>query len=445
MTDTQPLRSVLLSVSALILSFALLLAGNGLQFVAIGLRAATEGFSVQSMGWVSACYFLGFGVGSVLCPALVRSAGHIRAFAAFGSIISGVALAHPLFPNEFAWAFFRLLTGFSFAGLYMVVESWLNARASNELRGRLLAIYGTAVFAGYSLGPLLAQLASSDGYEVFVIASIMVSFALVPVTLTRASAPVNEPEEASEEEPFGLRRLYRETPLGIIGLGLISACQGAFLGLTASFGDLLGLEDKWVTYLMTGAMVAGLLAQFPLGWLSDRFDRRLVIGGFSLLGAAATGFFAFFIWASGVPDPLLLVVFSAVTGMMIFPLYTVLLAYINDRLPVSSLVRAAAALILVYSIGSTAGSPAASYAMEAFGASGFYLFIATMLGGVTLFTLYRMARRPGLETEGESAPAYAVATPGTVPLPEDYEEPGEPVEEIAIAEGGEPPAPAPAQ
>ncbi len=422
MTETTPMRSVLLSVAALIIGFSFLLAGNGLQFVAIGLRASLEGISVQTMGLISACYFLGFGVGSLICPAITRSAGHIRSFAAYGSLASGVALCHPLLPDPIAWGLLRLVTGFCFAGLYMVVESWLNARASNELRGRLLSVYGTAAFGGYALGPMLAQLGDPAGFDLFVMSSILVSFALVPVTLTRASAPVSEAQDQSGgEQRFSVRRLYRETPLGLVGLVLISACQGAFMGLSPSFGEQMNLKSEWVAYLMTTAMLAGLIAQYPIGWLSDKFDRRLVIGVTTLAGSLGIGVFCL-LSLDGTLEPEILLVSAAVTGVAIFPLYAVLLAYTNDRLPVSSLVPAAATIVLSYSMGSAVGAPLASWLMKFMGGAGYFLYISATLGAIAVFTFYRMTRRDAPTVEGDQASALAVATPGTVPLSDDYED-----------------------
>ncbi|MEJ2027301.1 MAG: MFS transporter, partial [Limibacillus sp.] len=185
--------------------------------------------------------------------------------------------------------------------------------------------------------PMLAQLGDPRGFDLFVISSIMVSFALIPVTLTRASAPVSDAQDPNGgEKRFSVRRLYRETPLGLVGLVLLSACQGAFMGLSPSFGEQMNLSGDWVAYLMTTAMVAGLVAQYPVGWLSDRFDRRLMIGVITLGGSAATGFF-FMLSLAGPLSPELLLASAAVTGVAIFPLYAVLLAYTNDRLPVGVL------------------------------------------------------------------------------------------------------------
>ena len=420
------MRSLLLSVSALIVSFAALLAGNSLQFVVLGLRAEIEGFSVEAMGVITACYFVGFGLGSFLCPKIIDSAGHIRSFAALASVISGVTLAHPLLPDPVAWGAMRLVIGFCFSGLYMVVESWLNARASNELRGRVLSIYGTAAFAGYACGPLLTGLGSAEGFVLFIVASMLVSFALVPVTLTRASAPVIEPagEGATEAIRYGFWKLYKETPLGVVGIVLIGAVQGSFLGLGSVFGSQIGLEPRWVSAFMTLGLFAGLCLQYPIGWLSDRLDRRLTIMAVGALGGAfcLAGYLA--LTAAGSPGPILAIGASVLAGTCIFPLYAVILAYTNDRLPQSSLVAAAAAVALCYSIGSSLGPPFASALMSGIGAPAFFLALAILMTALAVFAGYRSLRRPAPKASAseETAPPVVAASPGTVPLDPSYEE-----------------------
>ena len=421
------MRTLLLSVAALIASFAALLAGNSLQFVVLGLRAEIEGFSVEAMGVVTACYFIGFGLGSFVCPRIIDSAGHIRTFAALASVISGVTLAHPLLPDPISWSVMRLVIGFCFAGLYMVVESWLNARASNELRGRVLSIYGTAAFAGYASGPLLVGLGSADGFVLFIVASMLVSFALVPVTLTRASAPVIEAGDDGKGAAirYGLWKLYKETPLGVVGIVLIGAAQGSFLGLGSVFGSQIGLDQRWISAFMTVGLFAGLCLQYPIGWVSDRFDRRFTIMAVAALGGALC-LGAFLTLEAATPTAALAVTAAALTGTCIFPLYAVILAYTNDRLPQASLVAAAAAVALCYSIGSSLGPPFVSAMMSALGPAGFFLALSAVMGTLAVFAGYRALRRPAPKASAsEETPAPTVAAnPGTVPLDPAYEDAG---------------------
>ena len=414
------MRSLLLSVTTLIASFALLLAGNSLQFVVLGVRAGMEGFSVNSMGLITAAYFLGFAVGSIRCLDLIRAIGHIRTFAALASTISGVVLAHPLWPDPMAWILFRFVIGFCFAGLYTVVESWLNAQAGNELRGRLLSIYAVAVFGGFAIGPMLAILGQADGFFLFVLASMIVSFALVPVTVTRASAPVTE--AGSGRDSYSLKQLYKETPLGLIGILCVGSAQGAFVGLSPVFVDRAGLAAEYVSYFMTAALLAGLVFQYPIGWLSDRFDRRKVIAIASIVGGLGCAFFAYVALSAELTWDRVLIG-AIVTGASVFPLYAVIIAYTNDWLPEDSIIPAAATLILSYSLGSAIASPLASMMMEQLGPGALFIFVAFAMISLGIFAITRMFKRDLPDVEHEGIPATMAASPGTMPIDMTLSEP----------------------
>ncbi len=408
------MRYLLLNVTTLILSFALLLAGNSLQFVVLGVRAEMEGFSIHAMGMITAAYFLGFAFGSLRCLVLIRSIGHIRTFAAMASMISGVVLAHPLWPEPVAWIFFRFIIGFCFAGLYTVVESWLNAQAGNEFRGRILSIYAVAVFGGFAIGPMLAILGTADGFFLFVLASMIVSFALVPVTMTRAAAPIT-PEATTERDRFTLRRFYKETPLGMIGILCVGSAQGAFVGLSPVFVQRAGLTAEDASFFLTAALLAGLICQFPIGWLSDRFDRRLVIASAALIGGA--GCAAFAVWTLSAPLTKELALLGAlIVGAAIFPLYAIVIAYTNDWLDEDSIVSAAAALILTFSLGSAVASPLASFLMDRFGPGGLIAFIAAAMTALGLFAVARMFKREAPDSDYEGNMATYAACPGTLPM-----------------------------
>lgn len=407
------MRHLLLNVTTLIVCFALLLAGNSLQFVVLGVRAGLEGFSIHAMGAITAAYFLGFAVGSLYCLKVIRTIGHIRTFAALASTVSGVVLAHPLWPEPLAWIVFRFVIGFCFAGLYTVVESWLNAQAGNEVRGRLLSIYAVAVFGGFSIGPMLATLGDAQGFLLFILASMIVSFALVPITMTRASVPVTP--EATERDAFTLRRLYKETPLGMVGILCVGSAQGAFVGLAPVFGSSAGLTANQVSYFMTTALLAGLVFQFPIGWLSDRFDRRKVIAVAATLGGAGCAAFA----SLALSGPLSwesVLLGAVVTGAAIFPLYAIVIAYTNDWLPQDSILSAAAALILTFSLGSVIASPFAAFLMDQLGPGGLFIFVAAAMIGLGLFAFARMFQREAPESDYEGQMATFAASPGTMPM-----------------------------
>lgn len=398
------MRTLLLSVSALIISLFVLLAGNSMQFVILGLRADAEGFSTFTIGLMAAAYYVGYALGTFQAPGFVRRIGHIRAFASVGTVISAVVLAHALWVEPVFWMALRFLTGLSFAVLATVTESWINARATRDVRGQLLAVASIAIILGYAVGPLLVSLGSVGGFALFVVASILMSVGLVPVLVTRIGPPKLPADDAGESYTLG--RLYRETPLGLVGTMVIGATQGSFLGLGAVFANRAGLSDNGASYFVTGALFAGMLVQYPLGWLSDRFDRRRVLAVATfLLGGG--GVAAMVLMAAIGPVLPVLALSAAVAGIAAMPLYAVVVAYVNDRLPENTIVPAAATLILSFSIGSALAGPAASLAMDMFGPQGLMGFLSVVLLGLAGFTVVRMAVREQVteETEGEAESA----------------------------------------
>ncbi len=407
------MTSLLLSLGALILSFGILLAGSSLQFVLLALRAPMEGISVGWMGFISASYFAGFGIGSLYCPKLVRDIGHIRTFAALASVASGMALLIALWPTVIGWVLLRLLTGFCFAGLYTVVESWLNARVPNESRGRILSIYSVAVFGGFAVGPLIANLGDASGLMLFAVASILISFALVPVTLTRAGAPVQQEDEAPEARRYGLLRLFRETPLGLVGSFCVGGLQGSFTSMAGVYGASAGFAADETAWLVTAGLLSGLVAQYPIGWLSDRFDRRAVLLVITTLGGGAILVF-YLTLLTGSPGFLSVILASIITGAAIFPTYALVIAHTNDWLPENSLVPAAAALLLMNSIGGMVGNFAAAASMGLFGPGTFFLYLAifNLLFGAFIASRIRRRAAPVGDT---AAYDFAPAVQGTLP------------------------------
>jgi MFS family permease len=410
------MRDVLLSVTALIVSLTLLLTGNSLQFVILGLRSEAEGFSVTIVGAMTAAYYIGYGLGSLQAANVVERVGHIRTFAAMSSIVSVTVLAHGLWADPVAWIALRFLTGLAFAGLATCAESWLNARASRAVRGRVLSIASICAISGYAVGPLFGAIGAVDGLFLFVVASILMSVALVPVTLTRFSAPMVSGDGAGFER-YSVIRLFQETPLGFVGCLGTGVVQGAFLGLGAVFAGRAGLSDAGASIFVTAALAAGALAQYPLGWLSDRLDRRRVLAlSATVLGLGGLLVAGLLQASAGLP---VLALAAAVAGIGAMPLYPIVIAYVNDRLPESSIVPAAATLILTFSVGSAVAAPAASLAMEAFGPGGLYGFLGLALLGLGLFAVVRMFAREAPEPSAEGV--LAVSGP-FVPVDETIEE-----------------------
>lgn len=419
--------ALLLSVSAIIASFSFLLAGNSLQSVVLGLRAGLEGFSPTVVGIMMAFYFGGFAVGSIAAPRVIARVGYIRAFAAFASAASGIFLMHPLWVDPIPWSVARFIVGFCFAGLYAVVEGWLNATSTNALRGRILSIYAGAVFLGFAIGPLLSNLGPVDGFFAFVVASMIVSFSLVPVTLADTKTPTE-----TEIAPIGISLfvdLLKITPLGFVGAFCIGAVQGTFISLAPTFGNGLGFSSQTITYFMSASLFAGLLVQFPIGWLSDVVDRRKVIGGVAIVGGSAS----VAIVLNGLDANSsfsTVMIAAAIIGATIYPLYAIVAAYTNDWITDEQRVSVASAMILIGAVGSMSGTLIISYLMEAISPLIFISAIGSIMIGLGIFAIFRSFIREAPDQETDYGYATAAMVPGTIPLDfstplEDLEESGE--------------------
>jgi len=422
--------ALLLSVSAIIASFSFLLAGNSLQSVVLGLRAGLEGFSPTIVGIMMAFYFAGFAVGSIVAPRVIARVGYIRAFAAFASAASGIFLMHPLWVDPIPWSVARFIVGFCFAGLYAVVEGWLNATSTNALRGRILSIYAGAVFLGFAIGPLLSNLGPVDGFFAFVVASMIVSFSLVPVTLADTKTPAE-----TELTPFSLdlfRELLRLTPLGFVGAFCIGMVQGTFISLAPTFGNGVGFSTETVTYFMSVSLFAGLLVQFPIGWLSDVVDRRKVIGGVAIVGGSASVAVASF-GLDANSGFLTIVVAAAIIGATIYPLYAIVAAYTNDWIRDDQRVSVASAMILIGAVGSMTGTLVIAWLMDNVSPITFISGIGSTMIGLGAFAIFRSFMREAPDQETDYGYATAAMVPGTVPLDfstplEEYDEDGNVIE-----------------
>lgn len=266
--------------TALFTAVALAFLGNGLQGTVVSVRASLEGMPDAAIGLMMSSFFLGYFGGSILAPRIIQQVGHIRSFAALASIASGLALALPIFPNPVAWIALRLASGACFAGMLIVVESWLNAAASAHQRGRVLAAYNIVVYIAWAASQPLLTLAPASGFVPFCLVSILFSLSLVPVTLTRADTPGTVLAERS-----GVARVLAVSPTAAVGAVALGAGMGAFWGMAPSWGAQTGLPRESLATLLSLVLVGALALQWPLGWVSDLVDRRVVLGA-SLLVAA---------------------------------------------------------------------------------------------------------------------------------------------------------------
>lgn len=379
MPHTSPARQAL-SVWPLFVALGFLMLGNGLQTTLIGLRANTEGFATATVGVVMSGYYAGFLIGSIATPRIVGAVGHIRVYAGLASLASTATLAHLLILVPGAWFLFRVVTGACLAGLYVVVESWLNGASTDTTRGRLLAIYMVVVTTGIAGGQLLLTTADPSGFVLFIVASLLVSLAVVPIALLRLPAP---PITDLGTVPY--RLILRAAPVGLVGALITGMANGALLAMGAVWGADSGLSVDRIALLLSLALLGGVVVQWPLGAISDRVSRRRVIFVTTAIAALVATWLAML-------DPMSSVLPLAmfVLGGFTFPLYALTGSHVNDMVETDQAVGASSAILLASGIGSIAGPLTASVAMTVTGPVGLWTTIAAVHGGLALYVFYRL-------------------------------------------------------
>lgn len=375
------------AIAALLFAAAILYAGNGLQSTLLSVRGDIEGFPTTVIGLLASAYYAGFILGCRLVPGMIQGVGHIRAFVALASIASSSALAHILFVEPIAWGGLRFITGFSFAGLTMVLESWINERATNENRGKILSVYRIVDLGAVTIGNGLLAIAPPEGFQLFVLVSILISIALVPVALTRSSSPA--PLETAK---LDIVQLYKVSPVGAIGAAATGLANAAFWGMAPVYVQELGYGAAAIAAFMSTAIIGAGLFQFPTGWLSDKMDRRMVIFASSLLGAGASALLATF---AGLSENAMLG-FSFLFGAFIIPVFGICCAHANDHAQVGKAVATSGGLLLLYGVGSVVGALVGALVMSAFEPAALFWYIAGVYLVLAVFTLLRIGikRRP---------------------------------------------------
>ncbi len=391
---------------ALLLGMFLLMLGNGLQGTLLGVRGAAEGFGTGAMAFVMSAYFLGFLGGSYVAPMMIRRVGHVRVFAALASFISAVLILYAALPDPVAWVLMRIVIGFCFSGVYVVAESWLNDAATNETRGQAMSLYLIIQMLGVSGAQGLLNLADPRGYDLFIIASVLVSVAVAPILLSVSPAPVFQ-----TTKPMTLRRLFEVSPLGFVGAFLLGAIFAALFGMASVFGAREGLSVGEISVFVATIYLGGMICQYPIGWFSDRMDRRLLIMGLNLFGAA--------VMLGGLLLPTgfgLLLVLAFVIGGISTPLYSLYIAYTNDFLDIDDMTAASGGLIFVNGIGAIAGPLLLGWMMERFGNMSFFAYLGALLAVMATYAAWRMTRRaaPAIEETGHYAPVAPTASPVAV-------------------------------
>lgn len=382
------MRRTLAALLALFVADGILMVGSGLLGTLLSVRMTLNDYSTLTTGVVMTAFNLGLIVGSFLDHRAIRRVGHIRAFATFAAVNTAAVMLHALYLDAVVWGVLRFVTGFCMMGLYMVMESWLNERAAREIRGRVFSIYMAISFLGLGLGQLLLMSADVNGQRLFLLIGMLFSLCLVPVAMTRAAHP--EPVTAARLDILGV---LRAAPVGIVGCFAAGMINAAFFALAPVFGLGVGLNMHRLSWFMGATVLCGLLLQWPVGMLSDRFDRRRVLVGISLAVAAVSAVIPVVTsWLA------VLLVAVGVYGGLAFTVYPVAVAFTHDHVEPDQVVQASAALLFAYGVGALIGPVAAAGAMEATGPAGLYIFIAAVSGAYAL-AAGLLRRRPPEESQ----------------------------------------------
>jgi MFS family permease len=382
---------------ALFSGFAILITAHGFQGNLLQVRSVIEDFSFISTGIIMSGYYLGYFVGANIIPNLVSKVGHIRVFAAFASMASLAILIHAIFVNPIVWTFGRFLTGFSLIGVYIVVESWLNDRATNRNRGSVLSIYMFITFIGLAVGTLLLNFNRPEQYEPFILISLLFSIALVPILLTKRAAP-----KFKKIGFIKIKQLYKISPLGTFSMLCTGLIHSAIFGVGAVYAATLNFTIFEISLFLFLITIAGAIFQFPIGYFSDMKDRRIILIGCTFFSAL---FCVLSIYTSGASlqnmylassvgmDKIMFLIFVTLYAGFALPMFTLNLAYINDFIEKEKFVAAGAGMQIIFGIGAMGGPFVASVFMNIYGANGFFVFLAIVHLLIGLFGMYRITKR----------------------------------------------------
>lgn len=374
----------------LLIAAGILLGGNGLQGTLIALRGAQEGFPPPVIGFMGTAYFGGFLLGCLAIGRIMKAVGHVRSFSALAAIASAGTLMLVLVIDPVMWSVIRFATGFCFAGLFTIMESWLNSGAPNEHRARVLALYRIVDIGSVTGAQFLIPIFGAGGFTIFAIMSIMITLSLVPVSLGDRSNPT-----APDDVKLDLRRVFSISPLGCIGCVAVGVTNSAFRTLSPVYAEEIGMSVTDVVTFVSVGIIGGAIIQYPLGYLSDRWDRRMVLL-LSTAGALVTAIALAFLTDAGALVNFTLVF---VFGSFAMPLFSLSAAHANDRAGPGEFVLVNAALMLFYSFGAIGGPFFASVAMERFGPGALFGFIAVIYAIFVVIILYRMGARSSVPAE----------------------------------------------
>jgi len=428
------MNKILKNSWALFLGMGFIMMAYGFQGSLLGVRAVQEEFSLTSTGFMMSGYFVGYFIGAATIPNIISRVGHIRVFAAFASLASLVILVHSIFINPFIWFLLRVMTGISMVCIYTVAESWLNDRSSNKNRGSVLSIYMVILYGTMGIGMFLLNFSAPKNFQPFILVSVITSAALIPILLTKKKPPTFKRIQA-----MSIKNLYEASPLGFVSSFFYGTIQSALFTLLAVYASSMNftiLEISIVTFLLA---VSGAIAQFPVGKLSDIYDRRKVLV-ISTFGAAIFSILAILVSRQMyLPEGLAtsktwFYIFFILFSFCSLPMFSLILAHTNDNISKENFVAAGAGLQFLFGLGAMSGPFLCSVFMDLVGPNGFFVFLFFFHSIIGLFGIYRMGVRQTIENPD----SQFVAMPQTItpagielnPTTEPIEEPEKNSKEI---------------
>lgn len=393
MLRTVSMIASALSVRALLVAIFILMAGSGFLSTLIAVRLEQAGTPALLIGLAATSYFSGLTLGSLKVEQLIARIGHIRAFAAVVTVFSASSLTYAIFEHVSVWIALRFIDGFAMAGVFVCLESWLNRQATAANRSIILAAYMIALYCGQAAGQFLLNLGQDAPDLPFMVSAVLLSIALLPVLLTRMEQPQTE-----KITPFSIARLYKASPLGILGTLANGAMLGAFYALGAVYVQRIGMGLSQVALFTSCVIAGGVALQYPLGRLSDLFDRRKVIIGCFLVTAAICSLLSLIEWPAAM-----IIALGALFGGFAFALYPLCVAHSNDHLEEDERIGASSGLVLTYSVGAMAGPMVGSTAMSTLGPSGLFAVIGFIATLAALFGLWRTVARAAVPAAAQQA------------------------------------------
>lgn len=401
------------SLWVLLASVAMLCLGHGLNGSLVSLTADRAEFGTDVTGLVMAGYSAGMLLSTFVAPRLVKSVGHVRTFAGLASMVSTAVLLFPLWVDPVFWFVLRVVTGLCVSSMYIVCESWLNAVSSNRNRGQMMSLYMIVTYGALGLGQLLLNISDASGYVRFIVVSCLLSMSLVPLILVPSEQPSVEGAKSVK-----IAGIWQASPLAVVGVIACGLGQSAFFALGVVFGLAKGLPLVWVSIMMALPPFGVILSQYPIGWVSDRIDRRTIILLLSFMAAAV----AAVILAGGYYVTwFMLIALMTAFGIISLPIYSLVIAHANDHLRKDQVLGASAKLVLLYGVGSIIGPILCGTLMSYIGRDGFLIFMLAVHGALGLFALWRYWRNPDhIKAQGRDVMAVSpVSTPSNPPVLQD--------------------------